>query len=235
LFRSLLPDFRIREPYVEEYIGRGFNGVVYGKRTRIRQFALQDFALDSPYVSYPDSGAVFMSKLAENRIGSIGSQVLQRFHLLIDYQREVLYLRKNRHFGKPFLLNMAGIDVKHDGMVWNREIVPTTLQQKKERQNNINQGVTIDLANDAFQYTFVLRPSYRISGLRKNSPAEEAGVQVGDMLLKVNGKSVGKLTLTKIMDILQSHPGEMLRLTLQRGEEEYETRFRLKDPIPYMR
>lgn len=233
LFAFLLPDFHIKEPYVEEYIGRGFNGAVYGKRNRIRKVALEDFTLDYPIVAYPDSNALFMSKLAENRIGSVGSQVLQRFHLLIDYRKNALYLRKNRKFAKPFLLNMAGIEVRHDGMIWKRELVETSLPKKQENKMGTDQGITINLANEAFQYTFVLQPSYRIAGVRKGSPAEGAGIQPGDMLLKVNGKSSGRLTLPKIMAMLQSRPGETLRLTLQRGDKQYDTRFLLVDPIPF--
>ncbi|WP_380907039.1 PDZ domain-containing protein [Sphingobacterium chuzhouense] len=233
LFAFLLPDFHIKEPYVEEYIGRGFNGAVYGKRNRIRKVTLDDFILDYPIVAYPDSNALFMSKLAENRIGSVGNQVLQRFHLLIDYRKNALYLRKNKKFAKPFLLNMAGIEVRHDGMIWKRELVKTSLPQKKDNQMKPDQGVTINLANDAFQYKFVLQPTYRIAGIRKDSPAEKAGIQADDMLLKVNGKSTGRLTLPKIMEALQSRPGETIRLTLQRGDEQYETRFLLVDPIPF--
>lgn len=233
LFAFLLPDFHIKEPYVEEYIGRGFNGAVYGKRNRIRKLTLEDFTLDYPIVAYPDSNALFMSKLAENRIGSVGNQVLQRFHLLIDYRKNALYLRKNRKFAKPFSLNMAGIEVRHDGMIWRRELVKTSLPKKQENKAGIDQGITINLANDAFQYTFVLQPSYRIAGVRKGSPAEYAGIQPGDMLLKVNGKSAGRLSLPKIMEALQSRPGESIRLTLQRGDEQYETRFLLVDPIPF--
>ncbi|HLT87048.1 MAG TPA: PDZ domain-containing protein [Sphingobacterium sp.] len=233
LFAFLLPDFHIKEPYVEEYIGRGFNGAVYGKRNRIRKVTLEDFTLDYPIVAYPDSNALFMSKLAENRIGSVGNQVLQRFHLIIDYRKNALYLRKNKKFAKPFLLNMAGIDVRHDGMIWTRELVKMGLPKKQENKMGIDQGITINLANEGFQYTFVLQPSYRIAGVRKNSPAADAGIQAGDILLKVNGKSAGRLTLSKIMEALQSRPGETIRLTLQRDEELYDTRFLLVDPIPF--
>ncbi len=233
LFAFLLPQFHLKEPYVEEYIGRGFNGAVYGKRNRIRKVTLADFTLDYPIVAYPDSNALFMSKLAENRIGSVGNQILQRFHLLIDYRKKALYLRKNRKFAKPFLVNMAGIEVRHDGMIWRRELVKTGLPKKQEHQMKPDQGITINLANDVFQYTFVLQPSYRIAGVRKNSPAAAAGIQAGDMLLKVNGKPVGRLTLPKIMSALQSRPGETIRLTLQRSDEQYDTRFPLVDPIPF--
>src|SRR5690606_25711350 len=94
LFAFLLPDFAIRAPFVEEYIGRGFNGAIYGKRNRVRKAEIQGIDLDYPIVAYPDSNAVFMTKLASRRIGSIGNQTLQRFHVLMDYANKVIYLKK---------------------------------------------------------------------------------------------------------------------------------------------
>lgn len=233
LFDFLLPDFQIKKPYIEEYIGRGFNGDVYGKRNRIRKAMLGGFTLDYPIVAYPDSNALFMTRIAKNRIGSVGNHVLQRFYVLIDYSKKAIYLRKNRKFGKPFLLNMAGIDVRHNGMIWRKELVKTALPKKEENQMKAEKGTTIRFNDDAFQYAFVLQPAYRISGVRKGSPAEKSGIRPGDMLLKVNGKSAGRLTLSKIMEAMQSRPGETIRLRLQRNEEQYDTRFVLVDPIPF--
>lgn len=232
LFAFQLPGFAIRPPYVDEYIGRGFNGPIYGKRNRIKSITVGDFTLDYPIVSYPDTSAVFMTKLAEKRIGSVGNQVLQRFHLLIDYEKNTLYLRRNRQFSKPFMMNMAGIDIRHGGMIWTKQLVSQRARPEQEKMKP-EQGIKIDLANDAFQYTFTLMPLYRIAGIRKNSPAALAGVQEGDMLLKVNGRSVNRLTLSRIMSILQSRPGGTVKLTLQRGEKQYVSRFKLVDPIPF--
>lgn len=234
LFAFLLPDFSIKEPYVEEYIGRGFNGAIYGKRNRIRKASLQGIELNYPIVAYPNSNAVYMAKLAKERIGSIGNQTLQRFHVFMDYGNERVYLKKNKLFRRPFLLNMAGMDLKHDGMIWTQEQV--VIKESKPERGGLSpkdQGITINLNNDKLQYKFILKPSYKISGLRKNSPAALAGVQAGDTLLKINGINAGNLSLSKILDKLQSRPGDEIRLVLQRGEEKIHVRFRLMDPIPY--
>src|SRR5690606_28494829 len=49
----------------------------------------------------------------------------------------------------------------------------------------------------------------------------------------IHGTSVTNLTLAKIMDKLQSQPGDEIRLELMRNDEIIKTRFRLVDPIPY--
>ncbi|KGE12397.1 PDZ domain-containing protein [Sphingobacterium deserti] len=234
LFPFLLPDFQVKAPYVEEYIGRGFNGEIYGKRNRIKEAQIGKFTLRYPIAAYPDSAAVFMSKLTPDRIGSVGNQILQRFDILIDYEQERLFLRKNKLFSKAFLLNMAGMDVKHDGMIWKKELV----KQPKQRERNsgsygYEQGITIDLSNDNMQYTFVLRNTYRIAGLRKGGPAALSGIKVGDELLKINGRDVSAYNLSKIMAILQTREGETIRVTLLRNGEVKDLKFQLVDPIPY--
>ncbi|NGM62605.1 PDZ domain-containing protein [Sphingobacterium sp. SGG-5] len=217
LFPSMLPHFTIKRPFVEEYLGRGINGAIHGKRNRIRKVGIGTFELAYPIVSYPDSNAVFKNKLVKDRAGSIDNQTLQRFHLLIDYAREEIYWKKNKMFHRPFLVNMAGIDIKHDGMIWTKIWAPITGHKKE-----LN-----------FQYNFVLKPRYKIAGLRKHSPAAQAGVQTGDILLKINGIQTKHLSLSKIMNKLQSHPGDEIRLTLQRGTDTKNIRFHLEDPIPY--
>ncbi|TDS13218.1 aspartyl protease family protein [Sphingobacterium paludis] len=234
LFPFLLPDYHVAAPYVEEYIGRGFNGEIYGRRNRIKAVDIGNFKIRNPIVAYPDSAAVFMSKLTPDRIGSVGSQTLQRFDVFIDYEREVLFLRRNRMFAKPFFLNMAGMDVKHDGMIWKKELI--TQPNKQEGTSNSyghNEGIKIDLSNDNMRYSFVLRPTYRVAGLRKSGPAALAGVQVGDELLKINGKDLARYSLSKIMETLHARVGETIRITLLRNGELKDLKFQLIDPIPY--
>src|SRR5690606_29024675 len=84
VFPFAIHDFQVNEPFVEEYIGRGFSGVIHGKRNRVKSIALNNYLIKYPIVAYPDSSAVFDRKLAKDRVGSIGNQILQRFHVLID-------------------------------------------------------------------------------------------------------------------------------------------------------
>jgi hypothetical protein len=233
LFSFLLPDYNIDMPYVYEYLGRGFNGPIYGKKNRIHKVAVGNFELTYPIASYPDSAHISTERIAEHRIGSVGNQILQRFHVFFDYGKDRIYLKRNRTFHKPFMLNMAGIDVKHEGMTWTRERVriPRT-EHKKEPTLGLDNGVTIDFSNDNFQYNFILTPRYIIAGIRAESPAARAGVKVGDQLLKVNGKEAKKLSLAKITEKMQTNPGDELRLELQRDNETIKVRFKLIDPIP---
>lgn len=73
--------------------------------------------------------------------------------------------------------------------------------------------------------------TFRVVQVRENSPAEEAGIEVGDILMKLNGTRAKNLTLMKINDKLRGRDGKKIRLRMKRGEEEYQTIFRLRGII----
>lgn len=70
--------------------------------------------------------------------------------------------------------------------------------------------------------------SFRIVNVIMNSPAWEAGIQVGDVILSVNGKTNSNLTLSEINTILRTGPGSRINIELIRNNEVIKTSFKLK-------
>lgn len=66
------------------------------------------------------------------------------------------------------------------------------------------------------------------------SPAEEAGILAGDVILQIDGTSVDGLTDAEALDLLKGPAGETVSLRLQRGESEPTTLIveRRKIPVP---
>jgi PDZ domain/Aspartyl protease len=58
---------------------------------------------------------------------------------------------------------------------------------------------------------------YVISQLTNNMPAMEAGLQLGDELVSINGQSTFRLDMNEINLILQSKPGRKIRLEVRRS------------------
>lgn len=73
--------------------------------------------------------------------------------------------------------------------------------------------------------------TFTIVQVRENTPASEAGIQEGDVLLKINGLKTKHMDLMRINHKLQRRDGKKIRLKLKRGEEEYKTTFRLQNII----
>jgi predicted metalloprotease with PDZ domain len=76
-----------------------------------------------------------------------------------------------------------------------------------------------------------------IAGVTPGGPAEEAGIQAGDVIVTVNGVSVrdgaGKPPLARVFDVLQDvSPGDMVRVEYLRQSEMLAADVTAADPMP---
>ncbi len=230
LFPSLIEGFKYNRPNIDDYLGRGFNGDIFGKRSRIHNLYLGNFHFEKPLVAMPDEYSIQHLRLVENRKGSIGSEILRRFNMVIDYPNNTIYLKKNGFYEDPFYFNGSGLDIKHDGMIWESDLVPVQNEKKKaEFEGEVNAYS----ASSTYQYKFSLKPTYSVAGCREDSPAFIAGVRKNDKLLTLNGKKIGDFTLEKINKVLKSDEGKTIKLEVERNNQKLAFTFQLEDPIPY--
>jgi hypothetical protein len=85
-------------------------------------------------------------------------------------------------------------------------------------------GLHIKLQGNSFN-------QFIIADVITGSPADVAGIQTGDIILKCNGKPFERLSLDYITNTLQSEPETVVRLTISRGGDEVDVKFKLKDLI----
>lgn len=69
----------------------------------------------------------------------------------------------------------------------------------------------------------------KINKIFEDSPAEECGLQVGDIIVKVNDKDVKTYTANEIANEIKSIKDNKFRLTVNRGEEEISFELSLKE------
>lgn len=92
-------------------IGQGLNGEIKGKIGRVRQICFGSFCLQNPIVSFPDSSSIAEIVGKSDRDGTIGSQILSRFNVFIDYSQKQFYFKPNGNFNNKFYYNIAGIEI----------------------------------------------------------------------------------------------------------------------------
>ena len=73
--------------------------------------------------------------------------------------------------------------------------------------------------------------TFNVAAVVPGSPAERAGLQIGDRVVSVNGTSATFLTLSGIIRRLEGKPGRRIRMRYKRGNEYFETEFRLEELI----
>lgn len=225
LFKNPERDINIPDKSFEDFLGFGITGSVYGQRSRIKGLNMGKFDLRDITVSYPDSLYLQDVNSFEERDGSIGSQVLRRFHSVFDYERKMLRIKPNSDFKDPFEYNMSGIVVEHKGynIVTNAKSSDPVFALNKDNQNK-----GTEVYRSTWQIVYSLEPSYKIAEIRPNSPAEESGLMIGDEIIKLNGRPVYRYNLEKISQIFSSKEGRRIKLSILRRGVPMEIEFRLE-------
>lgn len=139
----------------------------------------------------------------EERNGSVGGEVLRRSNMLFDYQNQFLYLRKNRIFTDPFHYDMSGITLEHSGFIIDESHIPIPKKESARDDNEIILETGLQTRK-----TFKLKPSFQIVNIRKGSSAEEAGLQVGDVINLVNGRKAHSYKLEDLTALFASEDGK---------------------------
>ncbi|KGO80552.1 PDZ domain-containing protein [Flavobacterium cauense R2A-7] len=209
--------------YFEDVLGEGIGGTVFGKKSRLDELQFSKFSFKSPLVCYPDTASYKQLRLIKNRNGSLGGAMLKRFSMIMDYKGEQLYLKKSVFYDDPFNYNMSGIEVQHGGIEW----VKDELVRDSKPSNSLNANDLV-FENSNLKYKFTLKPVYVIASIRKNSPAETAGLLIGDKILRIDRKSVGNLTKQIIDELLQSEDGKTIEVEIERKGIKKKVEFKLK-------
>ncbi len=198
-----------------DFLGHGLSGSVYGKRSKVNEFLLKSFTLKNANVAFPDSTSVLFAKQIKNRNGSLSGNMLKRFDVVFDYQKAIVTLKKNRHFKEKFSHNKSGIELEHDGVRLVKEVNKNNITGKSIFENNEMENNNKIVINT--QYKISLKPAYTIVELREDSPAKNAGLLIGDIILSVNNKQVHQYSLQQIMEMFYDDAGKKIKLKVDRN------------------
>ena len=223
LFKEKNSQIKVPEINVDDYLGRGFSGDVFGYRGRIPKFSINEIAFSSPIIAFPNEAETTQIDAIENRLGSVGSEIMKRFTVYFDYQNSNMYLKKNDYFNDEFNFNMSGIDLQHEGLQWVKE----SYEDKPSLAYNLLDGNGEKIANN-LKYKFELKPIYIITNIRKNSPADFAGILKDDIIVKVNNRNGYNYSLQQLNELLKSGEGKTIDLIVDRKGKLLKFKFQLK-------
>jgi hypothetical protein len=224
LFPERIPGLALPSRSFEDFLGRGLSGDINGRRGKAQGFDLAGFAFPDVLIAFPDSTATQGISLAEGRIGSVGGEILQRFSVMFDYSQDKMFLRRGARYADPFNYNMSGMEVQHMGMNWLSQEVAEAPEKKTGAYKEID---VFD--SRKYSYEFVLQPIFSISNIRPGSPADSCGLQKGDILVSLNRRPCGRMTLQQIKEILKSEEGREIEVEVARGGKTFKCKFRLKN------
>ncbi|MFD2907981.1 aspartyl protease family protein [Flavobacterium ardleyense] len=210
--------------YFVDVLGRGFSGDIEGKKSRVSEVMLEDHILRNALVAYPEKIFFDQKRIFKDRNGSLGGEIIKRFNWILDYKNKNFYFKKNDNFSLPFEYNMAGIEIQHAGLQWVKEVKSASYSSS----NLHSEKVIFDNSNVKFNYQYKLKSVFEIYAIRKNSVAANAGLQVGDKIIKINNKEAHKLTVESITNLFTSESGTRIKISVEREGKELNFEFNLE-------
>ena len=225
LFQDIEKGLEVPEANYDDYLGKGLSGNIYGKRTKLKGIRIGSYFLSEPKAAFPFRESFEALQNLGDRNGSLGGEVLKRFNIIFDYPNGKISLAKNSRFNNPFQYNLAGIELQHNGLRYlARKLADANgIVRNSERKFG---NVQILLEN---RTRLSLVPEIVVSGIRAGSPAANAGLKEGDVILAVNGKQVHNFKLQEILQMLNQRKGKKVRVQIERFNRDLLFTFVLKD------
>ncbi|MCX2681158.1 PDZ domain-containing protein [Galbibacter sp. EGI 63066] len=209
--------------FFDDFLGFGLSGRIHGKRARVKNFIIAGLEMEGAKVAYPDSLALQYINSMRDRNGSLGSEILRRFNLILDYPNNKITFKKNSSYKDPFKYNMSGIELQHNG-----------LRVVKALAGGIDRGVKDNSADNRIkilaseQFHLELHPALEIAEIREGSPAHKVGLKEGDVIVEVNNRNVYRYSLQEVRGMINKKAGEKIYLTVDRSGSELKFSFVLK-------
>lgn len=216
----------IPEKNFPDFLGFGIGGSVYGLRSRVQEISFGKNKLRDVTASFPDTSFFKGIETFAQRNGSIGAQVLKRFLVTFDYPGNNMRLKPNKNFSEPFEYDMSGVVIAHEGFAIIKDIMRNPLSLRQDDINNTAAGNMV--YKSTYDVKYSLEPQYKVVEVRPDSPAQMAGLQEGDIILKINGRDAYKFSLSQISNLLSSGEGKKMNFLIERNGRELKVSFSLK-------
>ncbi|WP_213521504.1 aspartyl protease family protein [Nonlabens sp.] len=203
----------------EDYLGFGINGDIYGLRTKVQSLKLFNSTLNNVAVSYPYKEYHSSKKTSFSHDGSLGGELLRRFDVVLDYPNASIIMIPNKSFDEGFYYNMSGIGVqKGDLDLFTTYVGEKFIPNKIGYGNSTSTVTSIDLS-PRVQLSYEYVPKIFVDYIREGSPADKAGVMVGDQIIGINSYSQKELTLNKVTELFFKNPYKKLKIRIKRGDK----------------
>ena len=157
---------------------------------KIHTINVGPFEFNNMVVNYQALDSTLFNEDEIIRNGIIGNLLLERFNVIINYQKEIAYFKPIKNYNKNFKYDKSGLFLYAYGP-------------------NLDQ--------------------YFVKRVIKGSPADEAGIQQGDLIKKVGWWSTRWYSLQGITNKLSGDIGKKIKLKVERKGECLSYEFRLRD------
>jgi predicted aspartyl protease len=109
VYTNTHPNLRLPPTVVRSRLGIGLGGNIEGFVGRVGRINFAGFPMEGVITNFQDLPLTRDTTLTQNRNGIIGNQILNRFHIIFDYPRSVIYLAPTRNVNRKFSSEKSGL------------------------------------------------------------------------------------------------------------------------------
>ena len=120
LYTETHPGLDLPERVLRGNIGQGLGGFLTGFLGRSEFLRLGDFSVGQPLTYFQELPPGTDTVDLNDRNGLIGNDVLSKFHVIIDYPKERLFLLPNRNYQEPSTYDRSGLILISGGANFNQ-------------------------------------------------------------------------------------------------------------------
>ena len=76
---------KLENKWFDDFLGQGLSGDIFGKRSKIPKMRIGNFEMTNIKVAFPSKESIENIKYFEERYGSIGGELLNKFTIITNY------------------------------------------------------------------------------------------------------------------------------------------------------
>jgi hypothetical protein len=212
------------EKSFDDILGYGFADIILGTRSKAKAFKLGNNIIENPKIAFPDTLS-YEGLEFTNKSGVIGSEVMRRYHWVLDYAGRKVYIKPNSDISDDFNYDMSGLILIYDGYqaVEQYQRIFNNIQVEPGESKGFNRA-----DNQALSMKIEMRPILKVGAVRPNSSAFEAGFIEDDEIIRINGKESYRFDLQEISKLLSSKEGLEIDFKIKRNGSVYDKSLILK-------
>lgn len=171
-------------------LGKGIGGFINGYKGKMKSLNFGGYTFNNILTHFQEVDNEVNPAFYNDRNGLIGTALLERFNLILNYLDGEIYLKPNSNINEEFKYNLSGMEL----IAFGPEL-----------------------------------RSFIVYDVIPSSPAEEAGVKVGDTIKKVGLLTADRYTLFRLDKKLSNKEGKEIKIEILRDGKILKKNFTLKD------
>ena len=137
------PSLHLPEEYIRGRLGMGLGGYLEGFIGRIQKLSIGSFDFPNVLTSFQDIQEAWLSDKDRYRNGIVGNQLLSRFNVFLDYNRENIMLKPYQKKQKPFNMDRSGLIIFAYGPDFKQFVVKDILDNSPAQAADFRSGDVI--------------------------------------------------------------------------------------------